>query len=88
MDIVRLFFLPPLAIARVGGSEFPLESFAWDTGRTIADANRTIIRPTVSFEVLADGVAGGRAIAQREQDVKPEIREADEADRTLGHVER
>lgn len=54
-QILRAFFLPPLAVARVGGSDTPLASFNWETGRTITDANRTIITPAVTLDVLPDG---------------------------------
>jgi hypothetical protein len=54
-QILRTFFLPPLAVARVGGSDTPLAAFGWDTGRTISDANRTIVRPEVTLDVLPDG---------------------------------
>ena len=53
--IERFFFLPPLAIARVGGSHNPLDSFVWAKDPTIHGAHRTVIRPAVSFEVLTDG---------------------------------
>jgi hypothetical protein len=55
-DIVdEIYFLPPLAIARVGGSETPLDSFVWQTDQTIHGVRSTVIRPQLSFEVLADG---------------------------------
>jgi hypothetical protein len=50
-----VFFRPPLAIARVGGSDTPLDSFVWGADPTIHGAHRTVIRPAVSFEVLSDG---------------------------------
>ena len=54
-DIESICFLPPLAIGRVGGGDTPLDSFVWDSDRTIYGAHRTIIRPAMSLEVLADG---------------------------------
>jgi hypothetical protein len=54
-DIESICFLPPLAIGRVGGGDTPLDSFVWDSDRTIHGAHRTIIRPAMSLEVLADG---------------------------------
>jgi hypothetical protein len=51
----KVFFLPPLAIGRVGGSHNPLDSFVWAKDPTIHGAHRTVIRPAVSFEVLSDG---------------------------------
>jgi hypothetical protein len=53
--VVDLFFLPPLAIARVGGSDTPLESFVWDTDPEAGGANRTVIRPAATLEVRPDG---------------------------------
>lgn len=53
--VQRVFFLPPLAIARIGGSDTPLDSFVWGSDPTIHGSHRTVIRPTVSLEVLDDG---------------------------------
>lgn len=53
--VLDIFFLPPLAIARLGGSKIPAPSFIWDYDRTIHGAHRTVIRPAVTFEVTADG---------------------------------
>ena len=53
--IESIFFQPPLAIARVGGSDTPLDAFVWDSDRTIHGAHRTVIRPAISFEVIPDG---------------------------------
>src|SRR5215813_377565 len=55
MQIHEIFFLPPLAIARVGGSDKPLDAFYWDTDKSIHGANRTVIRPDVTLKVLPDG---------------------------------
>jgi hypothetical protein len=54
-QILDVYFLPPLAIARVGGSPIPLPSFSWQTDQTIHGAHRTVIRPEVTLDVLADG---------------------------------
>jgi hypothetical protein len=53
--IRNVFFKPPLAIARVGGSSTPLDAFVWDSDRSIHGANRTVIRPAVTLKVLPDG---------------------------------
>ncbi len=53
--VLGIYFLPPLAIARVGGSDKPVENFTWDSDRTIHGAHRTVIRPSVSFKVLGNG---------------------------------
>jgi hypothetical protein len=55
MEITEAYFLPPLAIARLGGSEIPLDSFVWDTNKSIHGGNRTVIEPAVSLRVMADG---------------------------------
>jgi hypothetical protein len=54
-QIASVYFLPPLAIARVGGSDTPLDCFVWDSDRTVHGAHRTVIRPAVSLDVLPDG---------------------------------
>jgi hypothetical protein len=53
--ILRLFFLPPMATARLGGSDTPLDSFTWIEDPTIHGAGQTAIAPSTSLEVLADG---------------------------------
>src|SRR6516225_1463910 len=55
MEITEAYFLPPLAIARLGGSEIPLDSFVWDANKSIHGGNRTVIEPAVSLRVMADG---------------------------------
>jgi hypothetical protein len=55
MEITEVYFLPPLAIARLGASETPLDCFVWETDRSIHGANRTVIRPAVTLRVMADG---------------------------------
>jgi len=54
-SIESVYFLPPLAIGRVGGGETPLDSFTWGTDRSIHGAHKTIISPAMSLEVLPDG---------------------------------
>lgn len=53
--MLELFFLPPLAIARLGGSDMPLESFCWANDVAAHDAHRTVIEPAVTLMVGADG---------------------------------
>ena len=55
MEITEVYFLPPLAIARLGGSDTPLDCFVWDTNKSIHGGNRTVIEPAVSLRVMADG---------------------------------
>src|SRR6266849_9317838 len=53
--IQRLFFIPPMATARLGGSDTPLDSFTWIEDPTLHGAGQTVIAPTTSLEVLVDG---------------------------------
>jgi hypothetical protein len=54
-QILEVYFLPPLAIARVGGSQIPLPSFSWQIDQTIHGAHRTVLRPEVTLDILSDG---------------------------------
>jgi hypothetical protein len=54
-QIENFFFQPPLAIARLGGSDKPLDCFVWDSDRSIHGGNRTVIRPAPTLKVIADG---------------------------------
>jgi hypothetical protein len=53
--ILELFFLPPQAIGRLGGSLVPLENYTWEEDPTIAGAARTVIEPAVTLDVADDG---------------------------------
>jgi hypothetical protein len=53
-SILELFFLPPMAVARLGSSPTPLASFSWAEANTRHDANETIIEPAVSLRVEPD----------------------------------
>jgi hypothetical protein len=53
--IREIFFLPPMAIARVGSSETPLDAFSWGEDQRFFGAGRTVVVPQISLEVLADG---------------------------------
>jgi hypothetical protein len=55
MLIKEIYFLPPLAIARLGESETPLDCFVWDTDISVHGGNRTVIKPAVSLRVMANG---------------------------------
>jgi hypothetical protein len=55
IEIKEVYFLPPLAIARLGGSGTPLDCFIWDTDKSIHGGNRTVIKPAVSLRVMANG---------------------------------
>ncbi|VIO78630.1 hypothetical protein [Bradyrhizobium ivorense] len=53
--VVEMYFLPPIAVARVGGSDTPLEAFVWDTDISTHGAHQTVIKPAVTLKVAADG---------------------------------
>src|SRR5205823_9096189 len=53
--IEQIFFLPPMAVARIGGSSQPLDSFEWIEDPTLHGAGRTVINPAVTLEVQQDG---------------------------------
>jgi hypothetical protein len=53
--IDEVFFRPPMAVARLGGSEIPLASFTWAEDPSLYGAGLTVIVPDISLEVLADG---------------------------------
>lgn len=53
--LLEVYFLPPMAMARLGNSDTPLEAFAWEEDSRAHSACQTIIRPQVSFYVRADG---------------------------------
>jgi hypothetical protein len=54
-SILELFFLPPMAVGRLGSGATPLPSFSWAQANTRHDANETIIEPAVSLRVEPDG---------------------------------
>jgi len=53
--ILEVFFLPPMAIARLGSSDKPMESFTWTEDPSVFGGDMTIITPQVSLEVREDG---------------------------------
>lgn len=53
--IRNIYFRPPLAIARLGGSSRPLDNFEYRDDPTIHGAARTVIEPPVTLEVIEDG---------------------------------
>src|ERR1700722_8702690 len=55
MLIEALWIYPPLAFARLGGSDIPLESFAWgEDDTTPHGTGKTTIAPATTFEVADD----------------------------------
>jgi hypothetical protein len=51
--LTELFFRPPLAIGRLGGSPVPVEAFLWTQDSSRYGAGRTAIEPALSFEIDA-----------------------------------
>jgi hypothetical protein len=54
-EIEQIYFLPPMAVARLGGSDTPLDSFTWIEDPSLNGAGLTVISPTVSLNVQSDG---------------------------------
>ncbi|MDO9092765.1 MAG: hypothetical protein Q8R98_22885 [Rubrivivax sp.] len=54
-SLVDLFFNPPMAIARVGASDTPMVAFEWRAATAAHSGTQTVIDPSLSFEVQADG---------------------------------
>ena len=55
VTLLEIYFLPPMAMARLGNSEIPLEAYSWEEDLRAHSACQTIIRPQVSFWVRPDG---------------------------------
>src|SRR5438552_1439699 len=55
IDVIEMYFLPPLAIGRLGGSDVPLESFQWSPETSFYRPDRTTIEPTVTLQIAGDG---------------------------------
>ena len=55
IQLLEVFFYPPMAIGRLGGSNNPLESFTWQEDPTLRGAAKTIISPEISLEIQPDG---------------------------------
>ncbi|HZI08160.1 MAG TPA: hypothetical protein VEZ71_29340, partial [Archangium sp.] len=54
-QLLELFFQPPMAIARLGGSDTPLESFRWREDPSVHGSGKTVIEPSITLEVERDG---------------------------------
>jgi hypothetical protein len=55
LRLLEVFFYPPMAIGRLGGSNIPLESFTWLEDPTLHGGAKTIIEPAISLEIQPDG---------------------------------
>lgn len=53
--LLDIFFLPPMAVARLGSGQTPLESFEWAQDPAAHGGNRTVLEPAITLEVLDDG---------------------------------
>jgi hypothetical protein len=54
-SLVEVFFNPPMAVARFGASDKPLEAFEWHVSRDAHGRVLTVVEPALSFDVAADG---------------------------------
>lgn len=53
-SFLEIFFLPPMAVARVGAADEPIESFCWSEDKDAHGQTTTIIVPSVSLRVKQD----------------------------------
>ncbi len=53
--LLEIFFLPPMAIARVGSSPTPADSYQWNERGLLHDVPATVIEPAISLKVEPDG---------------------------------
>src|SRR5690242_1019180 len=53
--IEEIFFLQPMAVARLGGSDTPLVAFTWVEDPSTHGAGNTVIQPTTTLKVADDG---------------------------------
>jgi hypothetical protein len=55
MQIIGIRFRPPLAFARLGGANSPMDNYVWREDPTIHGSARNVLDPALSFDVLDDG---------------------------------
>ncbi len=56
MDTIQeIFFLPPMAVARLGPGETPLESYEWQQDMDAHGNNKTVIRSNITLREIEDG---------------------------------
>jgi len=55
MQLLEVFFQPPMAVARLGGSDTPLESFRWREDPSLHGAGKTVLEPATTLEIQLDG---------------------------------
>ena len=55
MDTIQeIFFLPPMAVARLGPGETPLESYEWQQDMDAHGNNKTVIRSNITLREIED----------------------------------
>ncbi len=54
-QLCEIFFLPPMAVARLGAGETPLDSFEWVQDLDAHGNNKTVIRANVTLKEEKDG---------------------------------
>jgi len=54
-SVRSLFFTPPMAVARLGGSDTPVDAFVWREDPTTLGGGLTSLEPVVSLRVEDDG---------------------------------
>ncbi len=50
-----VFFTPPMAVARLGGSDTPVDAYVWREDPSLEGGGLTSLEPAVSLAVTADG---------------------------------
>lgn len=54
MQLLEVFLLPPLSIARLGGSDYPLENFSWSEDNSFHGGKKTVIVPDITLRKRDD----------------------------------
>lgn len=54
-NLIHIYFLPPAAVGRLGGSSRPLENFEWRADPTVHGAAQNVIEPATTLDVAEDG---------------------------------
>ncbi len=55
VEIAGVYFLPPMAVGRLGGADTPLENFTWVENPNTHGAGDTVIRPDTTLELDDEG---------------------------------
>lgn len=73
IELREIFFLPPMAVARLGAGETPLESFEWVQDLDAHGNNKTVIRSNVTLKEQEDGTV----FAHKPDPMKIQFRDED-----------